>query len=135
MTNFVHKNDLPADVTFKDAVAIDTETMGLNIFRDRLCVVQLSDGNGDAHLVHFDETTRSGGYIAPNLKKILADNNIQKIFHYARFDLAVLKEFAVPPGQPLFGSQTASFPQHPPASAWQSCSNSRSNPTVNKHSS
>lgn len=108
MTNFVHKNDLPDDVTFIDAVAIDSETMGLNIFRDRLCVIQLSDGNGDAHLVHFDETTRSNGYFAPNLKKILADNNIQKIFHYARFDLAVIKFYLNVDIQNIFCTKIAS---------------------------
>lgn len=91
MANFVHKNDLPADLDLGDAIAVDTETMGLNIFRDRLCVVQISSGDGDAHLVHFDEVTRNGGYVAPNLKKLLADDNVQKIFHFARFDLATIK--------------------------------------------
>lgn len=87
MTNFLHKNDLPANVQFKDSVAIDCETMGLNITRDRLCVVQISDGNGDAHLVQFEALK----YDAPNLCKILSDNKIQKIFHFARFDLAALQ--------------------------------------------
>jgi len=87
MANYVHKNDIPDNLEFKDAVAIDTETMGLNIFRDRLCVLQLSSGNGDAHLVQFDQN----GYKAPNLKKLLADPKTQKIFHFARFDLAVIK--------------------------------------------
>ena len=91
MTNFVYHNDLPDGLEFKDSIAIDSETMGLNIFRDRLCVIQISDGNGDAHLVNFDEVTRNGGYVAPNLKKLLADNRVQKIFHYARFDIAVIK--------------------------------------------
>lgn len=108
MTNFVHKNDLPDDVKFENSVAIDTETMGLNIFRDRLCVVQISDGNGDAHLVHFDEVTRNGGYVAPNLKKLLADNNIEKIFHFARFDLAVLKFYLNVDIQNIFCTKIAS---------------------------
>ncbi len=87
MTNFLHKNDLPNEIKFAKSVAIDSETMGLNIIRDRLCVVQISDGNGDAHLVQFEP----GKYDAPNLRKILADENIQKIFHFARFDMAALQ--------------------------------------------
>jgi ribonuclease D len=87
MTNFLHKNDLPSEIKFTKSVAIDSETMGLNIIRDRLCLVQISDGNGDAHLVQFEQ----GKYDAPNLRKILADENIQKIFHFARFDMAALQ--------------------------------------------
>jgi len=87
MANFLHKNDLPADVTFGPSIAIDTETMGLQIMRDRLCLVQISDGNGDAHLVKLEQ----GKYEAPNLKKLLTDDNILKIFHFARFDLASLQ--------------------------------------------
>jgi len=87
MTNFLHKNDLPADIKFTNSIAIDSETMGLNVIRDRLCLVQISDGNGDAHLVQFEQ----GNYNAPNLCKILADEKIQKIFHFARFDLAALQ--------------------------------------------
>lgn len=87
MTNFLHKNDLPADVKFDGSIAIDCETMGLNILRDRLCLIQISDGNGDAHLVQFE----LGKYDAPNLKKLLSDNNIQKLFHFARFDLAAIQ--------------------------------------------
>ncbi len=87
MANFLHKNDLPSEIKFTKSVAVDSETMGLNIIRDRLCVVQISDGNGDAHLVQFEQ----GKYDAPNLRKILADENIQKIFHFARFDMAALQ--------------------------------------------
>ncbi len=87
MTNFLHKNDLPANVQFSNSIAIDCETMGLNITRDRLCVVQISAGDGNAHLVQFE----AGKYDAPNLCKVLSDNNIQKIFHFARFDLAALQ--------------------------------------------
>ncbi|MBP7710457.1 MAG: ribonuclease D [Rickettsiales bacterium] len=89
MTNFLHKNDLPADVKFTGSIAIDSETMGLNIIRDRLCLIQISDGNGDAHLVQFEQ----GNYNAPNLSKILADEKIEKIFHFARFDLAALQHY------------------------------------------
>jgi len=86
MANFLHKNDLPSNLNFNGSVAIDSETMGLNILRDRLCLVQISDGNGDAHLVQFE----LGKYNAPNLVKLLSDEKIQKIFHFARFDLAAL---------------------------------------------
>ncbi|MFM6972353.1 MAG: ribonuclease D, partial [Alphaproteobacteria bacterium] len=84
MTIFFHKNDLPDTVNFSSAVAIDTETMGLNITRDRLCLIQLSNGDGNAHIVQFTKEN----YQAPNLKKILSNESLQKIFHYARFDLA-----------------------------------------------
>ncbi len=83
MTNYLHKNDLPDNIKFTGSVAIDSETMGLNILRDRLCLVQISAGDGDAHLVQFEK----GNYNAPNLCKLLADQNIQKLFHFARFDL------------------------------------------------
>ncbi len=84
MTIFFHKNDLPDTINFSSAVAIDTETMGLNITRDRLCLIQLSNGDGNAHIVQFTKEN----YQAPNLKKILSNESLQKIFHYARFDLA-----------------------------------------------
>jgi ribonuclease D len=87
--NFLYQNDLPEDISLGDEIAIDTETTGLNLHRDKLCVVQISDGNGDAHLVQFQDDN----YCAPNLKKILSNDNIIKIFHYARFDLAILKIF------------------------------------------
>lgn len=87
MTIHFYKNDLPANLDFGGSVAIDTETMGLNILRDRLCLIQLSAGDGDAHLVQFE----IGKYDAPNLKKLLSDEKILKIFHFARFDLAALQ--------------------------------------------
>lgn len=86
MTNFVYKNDLPEDLDLGSSIAIDTETMGLKTKRDRLCVVQISNGDGNAHLVQFD----GSDYLAPNLKKILANDSILKIFHFARFDIAAL---------------------------------------------
>jgi ribonuclease D len=89
MTIFFHKNDLPANVTFTKSVAIDTETMGLNIHRDRLCLLQISGGDGNAHVVQFEQNK----YDAPNLKKILSDDSIEKIFHFARFDLASIKHY------------------------------------------
>ncbi len=88
-TIILHKGDLPANVTFGDSVAVDTETMGLNPHRDRLCVVQLSAGDGVCHLVQLPK----GQYDAPNLKKVLGDPAVTKIFHYARFDLAIIEKF------------------------------------------
>ena len=89
MTIFLHKGDLPSNITFNNSVAIDTETMGLNILRDRLCLVQLSGGDGHAHLVQFE----AGKYEAPNLKKILNDEKLLKIFHFGRFDIASLQYY------------------------------------------
>lgn len=86
MTTFVHDGDLPDGVLAGAAfVAIDSETMGLRLGRDPLCVVQLSDGGGDAHLVKLDRTT----YDAPNLKRLLTDPSVVKIFHFGRFDIAM----------------------------------------------
>ncbi|RZI47125.1 ribonuclease D [Candidatus Finniella inopinata] len=90
----LHTYDLPSDVTFTNSVAIDTEAMGLKNHRDRLCVVQLSAGDGECHLVHFPEPHFDQ---SPNLKRVLADKNLVKIFHYARFDVAILKHtFQIP---------------------------------------
>ena len=86
MTTFLHEGDLPADaLAGATEVAIDSETMGLRLGRDPLCVVQLSDGRGDAHLVQL----RRPAYEAPNLKRLLADPTVLKIFHYGRFDIAM----------------------------------------------
>ena len=85
----LHRNDLPNGVSFGASVAIDTETLGLKPHRDRLCVVQLSAGDGTAHLVQFDGSS----WAAPNLKRMLADPAVLKIFHFARFDLAVLSKY------------------------------------------
>jgi len=104
MTVYLHKNDLPSDVTFGAAVAIDTETMGLNPTRDRLCLVQLSDGNGDAHLVQLEQ----GQYDAPNLKRLLTDPKVLKIFHFARFDVAVIKAYLGVDCAPLYCTKIAS---------------------------
>ena len=85
----LHKGDLPQGLTFKGSVAVDTETQGLNPQRDRLCLVQLSAGDGSAHLVQPDPAS----YDAPRLKALLADPSITKIFHFARFDLAVIEKY------------------------------------------
>lgn len=85
----VFHDDLPSDFVIRGDLAIDTETMGLHLGRDRLCLVQISNGDGDAFLVQF----AGNNYNAPNLKKLLLDENRGKIFHYARFDLAVIKKY------------------------------------------
>ena len=84
-----YENDLPENLDFGEIVAIDTETMGLNPARDRLCLVQLSSGNGICHLVKILDLRNK----PKNLIKLLKNNHIIKIFHYARFDLAVIKKF------------------------------------------
>ncbi len=93
MTIYLHKHDipanLPANLSFTNSIAVDTETMGLNIVRDRLCLVQISTGDGNAHLIQLE----AGKYEAPNLKKLLNDEKILKIFHFARFDLASLQHY------------------------------------------
>jgi ribonuclease D len=88
----LHRDDLPADISFGPVVAVDTETMGLNPHRDRLCLVQLSAGDGTAHLVQLRPPTLGGtGYDCPNLKRLLADDAVVKLMHFARFDVAVLQ--------------------------------------------
>jgi ribonuclease D len=84
---YYHRDDLPDGLSFPDGVAIDSETMGLNLQRDRLCVVQLSAGDGDAHVVHFP----ARDYRAPRLRALLSDSRVQKLFHFARFDLAMIQ--------------------------------------------
>ncbi len=87
MTNFLYQNDLPDDLNLGSSVAIDCETMGLHPHRDRLCVVQLSGGDGNAHLVQIAK----GQIQAPNLCALLTDPNIVKIFHFGRFDIAAME--------------------------------------------
>jgi ribonuclease D len=87
MTIHLHKGDLPAGLDFGAAVAVDSETMGLSLVRDPLCVVQLSAGDGDAHLVQLDRAT----YDAPNLKALLTDPAVTKLFHFGRFDIAMFQ--------------------------------------------
>ena len=85
----LHKNDLPKDLEFGNKIAVDCEFMGLNFLRDKLCLVQISSGRSDAHIVQLDRVE----YNAPNLKKILLDKSIVKIFHYARADLVFIKKY------------------------------------------
>lgn len=100
----LHKGDLPAGLTFPKGVAIDTETLGLKPHRDRLCLVQLSAGDGTAHLVKFDGKS----YLAPNLKALLVDPKILKIFHFARFDIAVLEHYLGVVTSPIYCTKIAS---------------------------
>ena len=85
----LHKEDLPDDLVLSDNIAVDCEFMGLNVERDQLCLVQISTGNDDAHIIQLNRST----YEAPNLKKILEDKRINKIFHYARADLLFIKKY------------------------------------------
>ncbi|MFI4948968.1 MAG: ribonuclease D [Alphaproteobacteria bacterium] len=104
MTHHLHRGDLPEGLMFGDAVAIDTEAMGLNPHRDRLCLVQLSRGDGDAHLVQL----AAGCYDAPNLKRLLANPAVVKLFHFARFDIAMLYRYLAVMPQPLYCTKIAS---------------------------
>lgn len=104
MSITLHKNDLPADLSFSKRIAVDTETMGLRHERDPLCIVQISDGNDEAHLVQLDRTL----YDAPNLKKLLADTTVEKIFHFARFDIATIKKYLEIDCTPVYCTRTAS---------------------------
>ncbi|MFH1806455.1 MAG: ribonuclease D [Pseudomonadota bacterium] len=104
MTNYLHHGDLPDGLDLGKIVAIDSETMGLNPHRDRLCVVQLSGGDGDAHLVKFDGQT----YDAPNLKKLLADQTVLKLFHFGRFDIAVMDAYLGVTCAPVYCTKIAS---------------------------
>lgn len=100
----LHRGDLPEALRLSRVVAIDTEAMGLNPHRDRLCLVQLSGGDGDAHLVQL----AAGDYDAPNLKRLLADPGVLKLFHFARFDIAMLYRYLGVMPQPLYCTKIAS---------------------------
>jgi ribonuclease D len=104
MAHRLYRGDLPDDIGFGAAVAIDTEAMGLNPHRDRLCLVQLSAGDGDAHLVQF----RAGCYDAPNLRRLLTDPGVLKLFHFARFDIAIISHYLGVMPQPLYCTKIAS---------------------------
>lgn len=105
MTVYLHEEDLPEGVLGDGAVAVDTETMGLHPGRDRLCLVQISDGSGDEHLVRFAAGTT---YAAPNLKAVLADPNRLKLYHFARFDLASIMAYLNVMAEPVYCTKTAS---------------------------
>lgn len=104
MTVILHKGDLPDGLSFGDSVAVDSETMGLRPERDRLCLVQLSAGDGNAHLVQLAQ----GAYAAPNLYALMNDPSVTKIFHYARFDIAVMQAFLGVMATPVYCTKIAS---------------------------
>jgi ribonuclease D len=106
MTVYLHEEDLPAGLFAPGAaIAVDTETMGLITPRDRLCLVQLSDGGPDEHLVRFGP---GSDYAAPNLKALLADPAREKLYHFARFDLAAIKHYLGVTAGPVYCTKTAS---------------------------
>jgi ribonuclease D len=100
----LHKGDLPDGLDLGPVVAIDSETMGLNPFRDRLCLVQLSSGDGTAHAVQF----APGQFAAPNLKRMLADPRVLKLFHYARFDMGMFRRYLDVMTAPVYCTKIAS---------------------------
>jgi ribonuclease D len=104
MSHQLYRGDLPEGLDFGALVAIDTEAMGLNPHRDRLCLVQLSTGDGTAHLVQF----APGDYVAPRLCRLLADPAVTKLFHFARFDLAMLYRYLGVMARPLYCTKIAS---------------------------
>lgn len=105
MTVHFHEEDLPAGALGPGPVAVDTETMGLQLGRDRLCVVQISDGSGDEHLVRFNP---GSDYAAPNLKAVLADKSRLKLYHFARFDIASIQRYLGVLAEPVYCTKTAS---------------------------
>ncbi|MEX0760086.1 MAG: ribonuclease H-like domain-containing protein [Tistlia sp.] len=107
MTVQLHRDDLPAELDLGAVVAVDTETMGLDPRRDRLCLVQLSSGDGSAHLVQFPIGS-AAGYAAPNLRRLLSDPQRLKLFHFARFDLAMLRRHLGVVTAPVYCTKIAS---------------------------
>ena len=106
MSIHFHEEDLPSDAVFADGpIAVDTEAMGLLPGRDRLCLVQLADGKGDEHVVRFKP---GSDYAAPNLKALLGDSNRLKLYHFARFDVAIIRAYLGIMAAPLYCTRTAS---------------------------
>lgn len=104
MTIHLHQGDLPSGIDFGPSVAVDSETLGLSLGRDRLCLVQLSAGDGDAHIVRFE----AGRYDAPNLKALLSSQDVLKIFHFARFDVAMFERHLGVVTRPVYCTKIAS---------------------------
>ena len=104
LKHHLHRGDLPAGLEFGQSVAIDSETMGLETLRDRLCLIQLSAGDGVCHLVQF----RDGDFSAPNLKALLIDPEVTKLFHFARFDLAAIQHYLGVACGPVYCTKIAS---------------------------
>ena len=108
MTYFLYQNDIPKNIKFGKIIAIDTETMGLNLHRDRLCLIQLSSGDGNAHLVQITKDSLYNKNSFPNLKKIFNDSNSTKLFHFARFDIAVIEKNICDINGPIYCTKIAS---------------------------
>ena len=108
MTYFLYHDDISSEVKFDDVVAIDTETMGLNVNRDRLCLIQLSNGDGIAHLVQITKNSMENKDQFTNLKKIFENPNTTKLFHFARFDIAVIEKNICKLNGPLYCTKIAS---------------------------
>lgn len=100
----LYHNDLPPGIDFGDTIAVDTETQGLSLIRDRLCVVQISSGDGICHLVQFT----GDDFAAPNLKALMTDSNVTKVFHFARFDVAMMKQWLDITINPIYCTKIAS---------------------------
>src|ERR1700752_4018150 len=105
MTVYLHEEELPQGALGPGPVAVDTETMGLQLDRDRLCLVQIADGRGDEHLIRF---SAGSDYAAPNLKAVLADPARLKLYHFARFDLASIKAYLGIMAEPVYCTKPAS---------------------------
>lgn len=103
MTIYLHQGDLPDGLDLGKVVAIDTETQGLSLVRDRLCLAQLSAGDGDCHLVQF----KAGEYDAPNMKALLADQSVTKLFHFGRFDIGMLEKHLGIRSNPVYCTKIA----------------------------
>ncbi len=103
MTIYLHQGDLPDGLDLGKVVAIDTETQGLSLVRDRLCLAQLSAGDGDCHLVQF----KADEYDAPNMKALLADQSVTKLFHFGRFDIAMLEKHLGVRSNPVYCTKIA----------------------------
>ncbi len=107
MANHLYRGDTPPDLEFGETLAVDCETMGLNPLRDRLCLVQLSAGDGECHLVQFPKEAEAP-YHAPRLKALLADAQVTKLFHFARFDLATIRHYLGVDCAPVYCTKIAS---------------------------
>ena len=108
MTYFLYQDDIPQSIKFGKIIAIDTETMGLNLNRDRLCLIQLSSGDGNAHLIQINKESLYNKSSFPNLKKIFKDPNSTKLFHFARFDIAVIEKNICDINGPIYCTKIAS---------------------------
>ena len=108
MNYFLYQDDIPSNIEFSDIIAIDTETMGLNLQRDRLCLIQLSNGDGNAHLVQITEKSLTNKKSFINLKKIFNNPSSTKLFHFARFDIAVIEKHICELDGPIYCTKIAS---------------------------